>query len=238
MKEVTDATLTPTQKNRILRLVTEYGPPAAGFRWKEEEQDELSNFSQWPYRVSVLEHRETGYYCIFGAHSIAISPGLTRKVEHFSHEDKIQNKEDLCAKWLVLVKGELEAPDLWASIIGENRLSSAASSATLGNQPFSAAEQSLIVAKLDEIKGYLLASQQFDAGQAEYIEENFVYLRESSERLGRKDWLNALLGALVGQAISLALSPEVAKGLLLAAGIAFQSLWGAGHNLFPYLPSS
>jgi hypothetical protein len=86
---------------------------------------------------------------------------------------------------------------------------------------------------LDEIKGYLLEGQQFAAEQCASIEREFAYLRESSERLGRKDWLNNLLGGLVGLAIGLALDPEKARGLLRLAGAVFQSLWGTGHNLLP-----
>jgi hypothetical protein len=58
-----------------------------------------------------------------------------------------------------------------------------------------------------------------------------TYLRESSERLGRKDWLNNLLGGLVDLAIGLALDPEKAQVLLRLAGTIFQSLWGMGHGL-------
>jgi len=43
-------------------------------------------------------------------------------------------------------------------------------------------------------------------------------LKESAERLGRKDWLNVLLGGLFGLAVTLVLDPEKAKGLLSLAG--------------------
>ena len=230
MIEATDATLTKTEKNRILKLILEYGPPPDDFEWSEKQREEYSYMSYRPYKASVLTHHPTGYYCIFGGRSVTTSPGLNKKVEEVDHENRWEKKENACGRWLIDLKLEVEAPDLWASISQEKVLSTAASSAGLDNLPFTAAERVLISAKLDEIKGYLLESQQFAAEQAETVERQFEYLRESSQRLGRKDWLNALIGALMGQAINLALSPEVAKGLLVLAASSFQSLWNAAQR--------
>jgi len=109
----TDATLTKIQKNRILRLVDEYGPPPAEFFWSEELQGHPASGY---YRVSVLWHRPTEYSCIFGAHDITISPGWEKKVQYFRHESNFERMENLCGKWLILVKLETEAPDLWAAL--------------------------------------------------------------------------------------------------------------------------
>lgn len=233
MIEATDATLTKTEKNRILKLIVKYGPPPDDFEWSEKQQEEYSYMAYRPYKASVLTHRPTGYYCIFGGHNITTSPGITKKVEDYGHEDQWDKKENACGRWLVDVKLEVEAPDLWATIGQEKVLSTAASSKTLDNRPFTAAEQSLIAAKLDGIRAYLVEGQQFAATEAETVERELAYLRESSERLGRKDWLNNLLGGLVGLAIGLALDPEKARGLLRLAGTVFQSLWGTAHGYLP-----
>jgi hypothetical protein len=194
MGEATDATLTKTEKNRILKLIVEYGPPSSDFLWTETEQEEYYSMSNWPYRVSVLTHRPTGYYCVFGAHSITACPGITKKVEEFHHDDLWEWKENACGKWLIILKIEVDAPDLWASIAQENVLPVAARSTT-DNRLFTPAERNLIRSELDEIKAYLQDGRDFNAEQSEMIEREFAYLRESSERLGRKDWLNNLLVA-------------------------------------------
>jgi hypothetical protein len=229
MKEVTDATLTKTQKNRILEVVRKYGPPADNFNWTEREQEEYCNMSLWPFSVSVLEHRPTGYFCIFGAHSVTTSPGIKKKVEGFRHEDNWGTKENACGRWLVDLKVEVEAPDLW-STIGEEKALSTAASSSLDNRPFTASEQKLIGTKLEEIKAYLLQAQPFAAEQAATIEREFAYLKESAERMGRKDWLNILLGGLFGLAVTLSLEPEKAKGLLRLAATVLQSLWGMAQG--------
>jgi hypothetical protein len=232
MKEAKDATLTKIQKNQILELITQHGPPPVEFCWTETVQDEYGHITVRPnpYRVSVLTHRSTGYFCIFGAHSITASPGNVAKVEDFRHDDNWVKKEIACRRWLADVKREVDAPDLWATIGQEKVLSTAASALTLNNSRFNTAEQNLIVGKLEDIKGYLLEGQQFAADQAETIEREFAYLRESSERLGRKDWLNAVLGGLFGLAVTLALEPEKAKGLITLAGTALQSLWAVAQG--------
>lgn len=231
MLETTDATLTKIQKNYIMKRILEYGPPPDDFQWTEKQQVESFGLSSWPYRVSVLTHRPTGYFCIFGADTLTISPGPNRKTEDFRDADNWQNKTDVCNEWLVRLKKEVDAPDLWATIGQEKALSTAAASADLDNRPFTAAEQSLIATKLDEITGFLLEGQEFGAEQAEAVEREFAYLKESSRRLGRKDWLNILLGGLFGLAVTLALDPEKAKGLLSLAGTVFQSLWGGMQGI-------
>jgi hypothetical protein len=160
------------------------------------------------------------YYCI------TISPGWITKVQEFEHKDNRERKENLCAKWLVVLKMEVDAPDLWASVAEEPALPKAASSSSLDNRPFTPAEQNLIAAKLDDIKAYLVEGQQFATEKFETIEREINHLKESSQRLGRKDWLNSLLGSLVGQAISLGFDPVKVRGMLQLAGEAMQSLWG------------
>jgi hypothetical protein len=231
MIEVTDATLTKLQKNRILQVILEYGPPPGDFQWTEREQKEHYLASLRPYIVSVLTHHPTGYFCIFGAHEITVSPGISKKIQDVFHEDDWRKKENACGKWLVLVKSEVDAPDLWATIGQEKALSTAASSPDLDNRPFTAAEQNLIATKLDEIKAYLLEGQQFAAEQAEFVKERFEYFEESSKRMGRKDWLNVLYGGLITLVVGVALAPDAAKDLLRLAATAFQSLWGTAQGL-------
>lgn len=146
-------------------------------------------------------------------------------------ESKWGKRVKAIRSWLAALKKEGETLDLWASISSEKALFTATSSAKLDNLPLTDTEQVLIAAKLDEIRAYILEGQQFDATQAEFVKQEFSYLKESAKRFGRKDWLRVLLGSLVGQAINLALSPEKAKGLMLLAGTAFQWVWGVAHQL-------
>jgi hypothetical protein len=228
-----DVRLKTTEKSGIYLLVQQSGLNLANFAWADEESEEWIDTDSLEFKISVLTHRPTGYYCKFGGTQIEYSPGPDQRVETVNHRDRWAVKSGVTQVWLEELRREVDAPDLWATIGQEKVLSTAAASTALDNRPLTAAEQSLIAAKLDEIKAYLLQGQQFAAEEAETVEREFIYLRESSERLGKKDWLNNLLGGLVGLAIGLALDPEKARGLLRLAGAVFQSLWGTGHNLLP-----
>jgi hypothetical protein len=130
------------------------------------------------------------------------------------------------------VRKEVDAPDLWASVVGEHALSDAASS-TSDNRLFTLSERSLIAAQLEELESNVLAGQQFQAKQAEFIEGQFAYLKDASERLGRKDWLNIALGTLVTIIVSAAFAPDQAKALLGMAGTLFQWVWSGAATLLP-----
>ncbi len=227
-----DVRLRTTQRNEILHIIRFLGLDPLEFEWTDEKQDEYVDDETVHFMVSVLTHRPTGYFCRFGGFRVHFSPGHEVR-EQTEHRNSWPDTVEAARGWLNELQKEVDAPDLWASIGQEKALSTAASSSTTDNRPFTASEQGLIATKLDEIKGYLLAGQQFSAAQAEYVEREFADLKESSTRIGRKDWLRVLMGVLVGQAINLALDPQKAKGLLQLAGSAFQWVWGVGQNYLP-----
>ena len=61
------------------------------------------------------------------------------------------------------------------------------------NSKFNEEESKLIADGMEEIKQYLLTAHKLDP---ELIEGQIKYLVESSERLGRKDWKNALIAVI------------------------------------------
>jgi hypothetical protein len=77
----------------------------------------------------------------------------------------------------------------------------------------------------------LLSGQQYQIEQEKFIEDQFTYLMESSQRLGRKDWLNITFSTLVSLAVTLALPLERATGLLQLAESLLKSLWHGAQAL-------
>ena len=240
LDELPDKRLLHTQKNTLATAAGRLGFPVDEFEWCEEDMWEhhlnytnsegkvYDRFDR-QYRVSVLKQERSGYYCKFGPISIEHSPAkrtMTDKLVFSKESERLA----IFRGWLRLLKRET-VPDMWGSLDQETELSKAASSSNLDNRPFTHTEQNVIAAKLNEIKGYVLEGQQFNASQNEYINQEFEYLKESSRRFGRKDWLRVLLGVLIGQAINLAFSPEKARGLLQLAGCAFQWVLGAAQKL-------
>jgi hypothetical protein len=223
-----DATLTKTEKKKVFKDVVAHKLDPAEFDWTEYVVDQDGG----SYRMSKLGHSPSGYYCMFGRNRLSFSPGGREKVAHESYpHDDLSQRWLTVSLWLDFLREEVDAPDLWASIGQEKALATAASSTTLDNRLFTLDEHQQIAKKLDDIKGYILEGQTFNAQQADSIEGEFIYLREASERLGRKDWLNNLIGGLFALAVGLALDPAKAKGLMAMAGAALQSLWEGTQGL-------
>jgi hypothetical protein len=99
-------------------------------------------------------------------------------------------------------------------------LESAATSDS-SNTAFTANEKKYILSGLNEIKQYLLTAHKLDP---ELVESRLNYLAESSERVGRKDWLNLLISVLVGIVINAALPPEATRELFRMAGTVLRQI--------------
>jgi len=225
----TDATLTKLQKNAVLGLIQKFQFEPTEFQWELIESEEWGS-TRRIYMASQLVHNGTGYYITFGGIRMSYSPGASHKVESEKHEGMWSDKMVQLEQWLRRLRAEVDAPDLWASVGKEHELSDAASS-HLENKPFTVPEQTEIAAKLEELKQYLLPGQQFQIAQTKFIDDQFRYLRESSERVGRKDWLLITYGTLVSLAVALALPPERTTGFLQLAGVLLQSLWHRAQGL-------
>jgi hypothetical protein len=123
--EAEDATLTQVEQNAVSKLIVESGPPIDGFRWsvmKNAEFRSERSVNRSPYTVSCLRHEATGYYCIFGAHTITLCPGFKKKIEIIRHEDEWESKLVYCRHWLITVRCESEAPDLFKSLLDASHI--------------------------------------------------------------------------------------------------------------------
>ena len=241
LDELPDKRLLPTQKNALAKISQKMGFSVDEFEWIEEDMWEHhlnytnSEGTVYPrfdrqYRVSVLKQKRSGYFCRFGFITLEYSPAKATIIDKriFS---KVSERLALFRELLRLLKSE-SVPDMWGSL-EETALTKAASSPALDNRPFTPAEQNLIAARLDEIKNHLLESQRFAAEQADFVEQRFEYLKESSRRMGRKDWLNVLYGGLITVVVGLALAPDATRTLLRLAAAALQFLWGEVQGYLP-----
>ncbi len=122
--EIVDATLTPEQRNRVVELIQEYGAPVGEFEFAVAPNEEWRDMAMRPslFHVTTLRHKPTNYYCIFGAYEMTVDPGIKKKVEVTRHKDDWQVKLDVCGKWLVDVKINSEAPDLFQSLLSASQI--------------------------------------------------------------------------------------------------------------------
>ena len=220
-----DAVLTKLQKNQIFGLIQREGLEPSAFAFGDIHTDEYTTMgSPIHFRASRLVHPSTGYYFIFGGEQLILSPGDSRKVEQFGHEDSWSKKTNTFSKWLIRVKRESLATDLWAALRQEQALGNAASSSP-DNNPFSERERSDIGQKVDEIQRYLIEGRQLHDEHARFVQQEMSYLKKAADRLGRKDWFNIALAVLVNIGTTLAMDTNRMKGLMALAGSLFQGLW-------------
>ena len=208
--------LLKSQANRIFDLLAATGWEPSDFEW----QDALGPYSKTV--VSRLVHTPSGYYFIFdnaiGFYS-KCSPGDQTLIQ-VQNANSWQTQVKFFAHWLSSLRRETESPDLWGAISQEAQLlESAASDAS--NVSFTVEEKLYIVQGINEIKQYLLTAHKLDP---ELVESRLNYLIESSERVGRKDWLNLLISVLVGIVISAALPPEATRELFSFVGTVLRQI--------------
>jgi hypothetical protein len=135
------------------------------------------------------------------------------------------------ATWAELAQSELNTLDPWKALPGLMTTTDIAVAANVANTEFSHRETERLADALEEIRRLLLDAVGNSKEKAEIIEAQLKSLRDASERMGRKDWVNQALGAIMTLSITLLLSPETTKQAL---EILRQALTGLVH-LAPHI---
>jgi len=208
--------LLKSQSNLLFEIIKSNGYQPSEFEWEKVTG---------PYsgqEVSVLVHKASGFFFVFdnwgGNFFSQWAPAyqILSESEDFGswHDQSLRFQQ-----WLSYLKRETDSPDFWSAIADEGRIIESAASSETSNAPFNADEKTYIVNGLNEIKEYLLTAHKLDP---ELVESRLKYLVESSDRLGRKDWLNLLLSILVSIVINAALTPDATRELFRFVGTALR----------------
>jgi hypothetical protein len=139
--------------------------------------------------------------------------------------------EDRFRHWLKIVDEYIEdmnTPDLWTTLSDE--FSKFDQKAIQDNISFTQSEKDRISESLYTMLNEARAKQILNESQMKLLEEKIDYLIEASDRLGRKDWINAATGAIFGYLFQAALTSDNAKTLLHMASEAIK--WITHNPLF------
>jgi hypothetical protein len=136
--------------------------------------------------------------------------------------------------WLQNVKREQTTPNFWERI-GQERDLLAATGPTgdTDNSPFSLDEQGEVAKQLNEVKELLARTYQLDGEQLNGIQAGLDDLRESSQRMGRREWLMMFVGTVTTWVLTGLIPPEGAPKVLNLALRGLGHLFGGG---MPELP--
>ena len=211
-----DYRLLKTQKNDILILIRESGLDPMEFVWEENaEVDEFDD--SVTNHFNRLVHKPSGYMAAFIKRFIFYSPGQESPIENGTKIDWI-GKLSVVRLWLSNLKREVEAPDLWASLSQEQELLSL-EPAEATNTPFTPDEQRQVKQAIEEIRIYITTTYTLESEPLARINRQLDYLIDASTRLGRIDWKNLFVGALISLALQqLPSSGPGVRELIAAAG--------------------
>jgi hypothetical protein len=132
--------------------------------------------------------------------------------------------------WLTYVKREMTEPDFWKVSPPSDLLP--AIGPTASNEPFTAEEQRHIAATLEEVRHEVHTLRELSDDQKKSFDATVQQMLDSAGRLGKRDWVNAFLGAYVGWVVTSALGSQVAQSVFDLIASKLSWVWSEIPKLF------
>ncbi|HEX8559012.1 MAG TPA: hypothetical protein VF668_12970 [Pyrinomonadaceae bacterium] len=214
-------------RNQVFEMIKETGLDPSSFHWEDTHGTVWRNGT-----IPRLVYANTDFFFAFensgnGSFSARWSPDDKSLHRALTSSISWESVIAYFKAWLSYVKREVETPDLWTSISQESNVITASSNAG-SNAPFGEDEKAYIRNGLDELKRYLLTAHKLDP---ELVESKVNYLIESSGRVGRKDWITLLVGALVSIVTAAYLPPETTRDIFRFVGAVLRNILQEGQVL-------
>lgn len=204
--------LLKSQKNDLLRIISSNGLEPYNFIWTERYVSYVDSSK----KVISLDYKDTEYYFTFdldsGRYYCFFSPGY-KIIEDYIFNTIWDSVVEVFVEWIGFLKDEISQPDLWDEIRKYNFYTEF-NEITDGNEPFNVVQAKQIQNGIEAIRSYLIEQVQSDQENVRIINEKMDYLVNSIDRMGKVDWKNIFVGAMVNLSITLALDPEQAKTII------------------------
>ena len=185
-----------SQQNAVLLMIKESGLSRHEF----ELIDPYKASPRGTRFITRLVHIPSGFWFHFGERSVSFSPGKEAQQDDHTDQDVWNGKIWFVGRWLEFLKREIEAPDLWASLAQDQEMLGAEPPEAV-NTPFSAEEQVQVKRAIEEIRVYISATYSLASEPLATVNRKLDYLIDASTRLGRIDWKNILVAALITLAL-------------------------------------
>jgi len=212
-----DYLLLRTQTNKIYECIQDAGLDPLNFELGEESSEVGSEYKPVStYPVSIVRYLHTDFYFKFDRSPFedffCKSHPSTRDLTIKSPSYKFDWEGALVSfrEWLLRLK-EQEVPDLWEQLEEYAPDETFFNIEELSNVPFSNYEAEKVTASLDKLHIDIKINFNLNARRSLFVERRIEYLKEASNRLGRKDWMHIAIVVIMHIAVSLALSPDKAK---------------------------
>ena len=93
------------------------------------------------------------------------------------------------------------------------------------NTPFTSSEFVQVADSINRIQHDINLIQNITPGQLNLIERKLKDIKDACQRLGRKDWINYVAGALTSMCVSASFAPDTTKALFKIVSSAFKWLF-------------
>ena len=219
---MTKRLVTKLLKNDFFGAMKRAGLNPVDFYWEEQPSEGIPNLI-----VSAIVHNSKEYFFVFDYCSntrtpcfVHMSPGRDYSPQKLYLRGSNEYLT-IFPEWLKLLKYELNTPDLWYELLQHRKL--ALTSTDIENIPFTLEEQAHLSTKLDELKLLITQSvntqhlsKKANQEQIQAIEIQLKYIKSALGRIGRIDWKNLAIGALMGLITNIAIMPECRPTILKA----------------------
>ena len=214
-----DYTLTKTKKNQVFQILMGVGLHPSSFIWKDEETDASSSLESVPAITSGLFLRDKTFADFFFSFMVdgdelysAYSPGENTRTEYESCHSW-NGQLNTFKGWALLVKSEIDEPDLWAEIEKYHEALALQPTQDAPDNFIPAYEVEQIAEKLSQLADRIEKKFKLESEQNEFVRAKLTYLEESAKTQTRQAWQLALIGILFTIAWSLHLDPQKARML-------------------------
>jgi hypothetical protein len=198
--------LTKAQRNRVFLVIRDAEMDPSGFEWHTSKNVLLHDASRSQFNFGPVGLTLLGRVVLQQAgRDVAYFVGGRRggTVRATPTADALYQVVD---EWLAEIRAESE-PDLWKQQLGVDAGE---------NTRFTREEVAEIRTRLDAVLDEVRAQGRLSADELAALDETLSYLKAAAERMGRIDWRNAVVGALLGAMGSAVLPPETVQDVLLA----------------------
>lgn len=205
-------TLLKTQRNEVFDILQKAGLEVADFSWIEKTGRSVST------TVSCFNYKEGRHYFLFDFDSFhgywiyEFAPGGSIPTkEVYSDSGNLELRH--VSIWALLLKREIDAPDLWAEIAKYQSIFSLTPVSQIINEAIPTYEVEKISKALNGLKTEIKNNFGISQQQEQLVNLKLDYLIDASKRQRRTDWTLASIGVFVTIFIGLAMAPEQAKKL-------------------------
>jgi hypothetical protein len=229
-----DATLLNTQKRDVFEMLANSGLEPHQFEWTSRKTHG-SIGGPPPTHISILQSKsrpEFHFTFDFAPDSYypVCSPWKGARVASLGEMSWPYCLTQVQV-WARRVQDELSTPDPWKALPGLATTSDIAVARDVANTEFSHRETDRLANGLEQIRQLLIDAAGRSEQTVAVINTQLNSLLDASKRMGRKDWVNQAIGALMTLSITLALPAETTKQAL---EILRQTLSGLVH-LTPHI---